>query len=94
MSDIHSTVSRDYQASSRARVRRLLLAGIAVLYVISVPWYRETDAPLRVWFGLPDWVAVALGCYIGVAVLNAMAWCLTDIPDQYVEGQAPERSGE
>ena len=94
MSDIHSTVSRDYQASSRARVRRLLLAGIAVLYVISVPWYRETDAPLRVWFGLPDWVAVALGCYIGVAVLNAMAWRLTDIPDQYVEGQAPERSGE
>lgn len=94
MSDIHSTVSRDYRVSSRARVRRLLLAGIAVLYVISVPWYRETDAPLRVWFGLPDWVAVALGCYIGVAVLNAMAWRLTDIPDQYVEGQAPERSGE
>ena len=94
MSDIHSTVSRDCRASSRARVRRLLLAGIAVLYVFSVPWYRETDAPLRVWFGLPDWVAVALGCYIGVAVLNAMAWRLTDIPDQYVEGQAPERSGK
>jgi hypothetical protein len=98
MSDIHSTVSSDHRASSRARararVRRLLLAGIAVLYVVSVPWYRETDAPLRVWFGLPDWVAVALGCYIGVAVLNAMAWRLTEIPDQYVEGQAPERSGE
>ncbi|MGY8805028.1 MAG: hypothetical protein ACKVK6_12425 [bacterium] len=65
MSDIHSTVSSDHRASSRARararVRRLLLAGIAVLYVVSVPWYRETDAPLRVWFGLPDWVAVALG---------------------------------
>jgi hypothetical protein len=94
MSDIHSTASSDRRASSRARMRRLLLSGIAVLYVVSVPWYRETDAPLRVWFGLPDWVAVALGCYIGVAVLNAMAWRLTDIPDQYVEGQAPERSGK
>ena len=94
MSDIHSTVSSDHRVSLRARVRRLLLAGIAVLYVVSVPWYRETDAPLRVWFGLPDWAAVALGCYIGVAVLNAMAWRLTDIPDEYVEARGSERSSE
>ena len=30
---------------------------IGLLYVISVPWYRETGAPLRIWLGLPDWVA-------------------------------------
>jgi hypothetical protein len=32
-------------------------------------------------FGFPDWVAVALACYIGVAVLNSIAWALTDVPD-------------
>ena len=52
-----------------------------MLYVLSVPWYRDTDAPLRLLFGLPDWVAVALGCYVAVAVLNAVAWLLTEIPD-------------
>lgn len=65
----------------RQRVRSALLGAIGVLYVVSVPWYRDDDAPLRVWFGLPDWVAVALGCYIGVAVLNAIAWWLTDVPE-------------
>jgi hypothetical protein len=33
-------------------------------------------------FGLPDWVAVALGCYLAVAILNALAWLLTDIPER------------
>ena len=67
--------------SVRRRARSLLLLGIGVLYVLSVPWYRDTDAPLRLLFGLPDWVAVALGCYVAVAVLNAVAWLLTEIPD-------------
>jgi len=65
----------------RRRLRFALLAVIALLYLASVPWYRTADAPLRMIFGLPDWVAVALACYIGVAVLNAIAWLLTDIPD-------------
>ena len=68
-------------STRRQRARLALLGAIGVLYVVSVPWYRDDDAPLRVWFGLPDWVAVALGCYIGVAVLNAIAWWLTDIPE-------------
>jgi hypothetical protein len=54
---------------------------IGVLYAASVPWYRDTDAPLRLIFGLPDWVAVALACYIGVAFLNAGAWLVTEIPE-------------
>jgi hypothetical protein len=72
---------RSETASRRARLRRRLLVAIALLYVVSVPWYRETGAQIQVWFGLPDWVAVAIACYIGVAVLNAIAWTLTDIPD-------------
>ncbi len=65
----------------RRRVVRLLLAAMALCYVFSIPWYRTPEGPLRVWLGLPDWVAVALACYVGVAVLNALAWLLVDIPD-------------
>ena len=54
---------------------------IALLYIASVPWYRDEGAPLRFWLGLPDWVAVALLCYVGVAVVNAVAWSITDVPD-------------
>ena len=61
--------------------RAICLSLIALLYVMSVPWYRDTQAPLRVWLGLPDWVAVALLCYVGVAVINAMAWSLSDVSD-------------
>ncbi|MDP6980356.1 MAG: hypothetical protein QF570_17445 [Myxococcota bacterium] len=66
----------------RARsLRRLLLAAIALLYLASVPWYRDTGGALDVAFGLPDWVAVAIGCYVGVAILNAIAWQLTEVSD-------------
>lgn len=63
------------------RARALLLAGIAVLYVVSIPWYRSAQAEPALLFGLPDWVAVALACYAGVAVLNCVAWLLTDVSD-------------
>ena len=63
-------------------IRVWLLLGIGVLYVASVPWYRETGAEPELWLGLPDWVAVALGCYAGAAVLNAIAWLRTDVPDR------------
>jgi hypothetical protein len=59
----------------------ILLVAIGVLYVFSIPWYRAEDAPLRLVLGLPDWVAVALGCYAAVAVLNSIAWLLTDVRD-------------
>jgi hypothetical protein len=61
--------------------RRVLLVAIAALYVLSIPWYRVPGAEPTVWFGLPDWVAVAVGCYAAVAVLNAFAWLWTDVSD-------------
>ena len=64
------------------RVRLVLIAISVVLYVISVPWYREAGAAPAIWFGLPDWVAVALGCYLAAAALNAVAWLLTDVPEE------------
>jgi hypothetical protein len=71
----------DAGASNRRRLRSLCLVLIAALFLVSVPWYRESDAPLALWWGLPDWVAVALICYVGVAVLNGVAWLNTEIPD-------------
>lgn len=72
----------------RLWIRRLLLIVIAALYIFSVPWYRPTGAHPEIIFGLPDWVAVALGCYVGVAVLNALAWLLTDVPDREPSAEA------
>ncbi len=68
--------------SWRRRVRAGLLVAIGVLYVISVPWYRSGDGELRLLFGLPDWVAVAVLCYAGVALLNALAWLLAEVPEE------------
>ncbi len=77
-------------------VRRICLALIGVLYVVSVPWYRESGEAPAIWLGLPDWVVVAVLCYAGVAVLNAFAWMATDVPDaptEREESPAGERSG-
>jgi len=73
------------------RWRRGLLTGIGLLYAFSIPWYREPGASPELWGGLPDWVAVALGCYIGVAILNAAAWLLTDVPDVLPESPPDEQ---
>lgn len=64
------------------RLRAALLALVVALYVVSIPWYRDGGAKASVWLGLPDWVAVALLCYAAVAVLNSLAWLLTDFPDR------------
>jgi hypothetical protein len=68
------------------------MVSIVLLYVVSVPWYREADAPLRIWLGLPDWVTVALLCYVGVAIVNAVAWVVTDVPDTFDDPQESEAS--
>jgi hypothetical protein len=52
-----------------------------LLYAISIPWYRTGGAASSILWGLPDWVAVAIACYVGAAVLNAIAWLVTDVPD-------------
>ncbi len=64
-----------------SRLRSALLLVIVLLYVLSIPWYRVPGSTPSLLFGLPDWVAVALGCYFGVALLNSVAWLLTDVPD-------------
>jgi len=76
----------------RARLRGWLLAVVVALYVLSVPWYRSPDAPLRIWLGLPDWVATALGCYVAAAVLTAWAWWISDVVDPEAVGEG-ERAG-
>jgi hypothetical protein len=58
-------------------LRIALLAAIATLFVLSIPWYRD---------GGEVGIAVALVCYAATAVLNALAWLLTDISDGDGEG--------
>lgn len=74
--------------TSRRGIRKAALFGMAALYIASVPWYwpGQDETALRVWWGLPDWVAVALGCYVGVAVLNAIAWWMTEMPEESEPG--------
>ena len=67
--------------AERRRARRVLLAGVAAAYALSIPWYRDAGAEPAVLLGLPDWVTVAVGCYVVAAVLNAAAWLLTDFED-------------
>lgn len=74
------------------RVRVVLLLAIAGLYVLSIPWYREAgslpaDGASGGWLGLPGWAGVALGCYVAIAVLNSVAWALTEIEDPAVESE-------
>jgi len=66
----------------RRLARSGILLAIGVLFILSVPWYRETGAPVEIVWGLPDWVAVALACYVGVAILNAVAWLIVEVPDE------------
>jgi negative regulator of sigma E activity len=73
--------------SFRTLARRALLTLIAVLYAISIPWYRDSDATPEIWLGLPDWVTVAVICYVAAAVCNAVAWLLADVRD---DSEAPE----
>ncbi len=65
----------------RRWIRIVCMILIALLYIASVPWYRDDSAPLKLWLGLPDWVTVAVLCYVGVAILNAVAWSVTEVPD-------------
>jgi len=67
--------------SLRRTLRRSVFVAIGLLYLVSVPWYRATGAPVAIVAGLPDWVAVAIACYIAVAVLNGVAWMLTEVPE-------------
>ena len=62
-------------------LRAALLLGIVALYLLAVPWFREPGAAPEVVFGLPDWTDWALGCFIGVALLNAFVWQLTPLDD-------------
>ncbi len=77
--------------SPRRPARGVQHAVNALLYAASIPWYRPTDASVTLIFGLPDWVAVAIGCYVGVALLNAAAWLLTDVRDETPGGEVGGR---
>ena len=60
-----------------------------------MPWYRTPGGEAGLWLGLPSWVTVAIVCYLGAAVLNALAWSLTPVrDDEAQEGRNAARGGE
>jgi cell division protein FtsW (lipid II flippase) len=65
----------------KRRLRSVLLFAVGLCFAVSIPWYRTGGEESRIWLGLPDWVSVALICYVAVAVLNSVAWLLTEIPE-------------
>ncbi|MDE0885141.1 MAG: hypothetical protein OSB70_06375 [Myxococcota bacterium] len=77
----HGRRGRSKEPERGSPLRAGLLGLIAVLYLFSVPWYRADDQPLKLLFGLPDWVAVAVICYGLVAILNSLAWARTVVDD-------------
>lgn len=81
MSKGTDSVAGEASRRRRSKLRRWILAAVGVLYVLSVPWYRP-ETELRLIFGLPDWVAVAFGCYFLVACLNSWAWLWTEVDDE------------
>ncbi len=58
--------------------------------MLSIPWYRDGGDETGTLLGLPGWVGVAILCYLAVAILNAGAWLLTDIPEETDEPDAGE----
>lgn len=74
---------------NRRLLRRTIFVLIGLLYLVSVPWYRDAADPVEIVAGLPDWVTLALACYVGVAVLNALAWLLSDVPDSAADPDDP-----
>ncbi len=64
-----------------------MLTLVVLLFVLSIPWYRDPGEAGGLWLGLPEWVAVALLCYVGAALANAAAWLLTDFDD--ADGELP-----
>jgi len=74
----------------RSRLRALLLGAIGLLYLVSVPWYREADTLPPLLLGLPNWAAVAVACYLGAACLNAIAWWIARVSDSLPVDTADE----
>lgn len=77
-------------ARFKRRLRSVLLVAVGLCFIASIPWYRNGGDASEVWLGLPDWVSVALLCYVAAAALNSVAWLLTEIPDEIDDDRDPE----
>ena len=71
--------------SARRGLRFALLGLVVLLFALSIPWYRDPGEASGLWLGLPEWVTVALLCYVGAALANAAAWLLADFDDADAE---------
>ncbi len=61
--------------------RRFVLLLTVLFFLAAIPWHRSPGEMPAYWLGLPDWAAVSLLCFVGVAITNAIAWLLTDLSE-------------
>ncbi len=45
-----------------------------ILLIMSVPWYRSDEQMSNTLFGFPEWVMVAIACYLAVTLINIGIW--------------------
>lgn len=55
---------------------------IVALITFSVPWYTEQD-PSILWFGVPQWVAIAIIISFMVSIVIAFALCLEWVDEEH-----------
>ncbi|WP_157674211.1 hypothetical protein [Endozoicomonas ascidiicola] len=58
------------------KIRKILLLLLPILLIISVPWYRDTDANTDAsqQSGMPDWALIAILCYLALSIISASIW--------------------
>ncbi|MGI9283463.1 MAG: hypothetical protein ACR2PX_28095 [Endozoicomonas sp.] len=55
-------------------LRTALQLLMLLLLIISVPWYRTPGSDPNIYLGMPDWVILALTCYVLVIFINLLLW--------------------
>ncbi len=63
---------RATELPSEPATRRWYIPTLLLLVVLSVPWYWKAGVLGALYFGMPAWIWISLGCTLGVSALTAL----------------------
>ncbi|WP_062262881.1 hypothetical protein [Endozoicomonas arenosclerae] len=63
-------------------LRTALQLLMLFLLILSVPWYRTPGTEPVIYLGMPDWVLIALTCYVVVIFINLLLWLSREDPQE------------